>query len=315
MSAIASINLSALLKATIQLTRDNDEWTTEEILAAVYESLTLDDLKAASAKSTAPAKKARAPPKPRAPYDDECRCCARTFDKKAHLDGSKLKTMTDDPANLYGDRCKAKKLNGSDFCSIHTKKGHKNGTWNAEYDGELKDLIDNPEALAKSKPKKAPAKKPASPPAPAPADTTTDSEPEPESDAAPAPKPKAKAPAKSKAKAPAKSKKAPKLQSDSESESELDPDAPTVIVAAPKSKAKAPAKPKAPAKSKKAPKVVEPEPESDFDADDNSEDCELRTIDGIDYAIASDLKAYDPETEQHVGYYDPATKSIVQHKP
>lgn len=78
-------------------------------------------------------------------HSNSNRCCARVFNPIVHLDENKrLKGMRDDPANLYGDRCKFKKLDDIDFCTIHSKK-QKNGIWGTDYSGPLKALIDNPD--------------------------------------------------------------------------------------------------------------------------------------------------------------------------
>jgi hypothetical protein len=81
-------------------------------------------------------RKSRAPAKPRAVPDDECRCCARAF-SEGHVEGGKLKVMRDDEANLYGDRCKFKKNGDSEFCKHHIEK-QPHGVWGGEYSGKFK---------------------------------------------------------------------------------------------------------------------------------------------------------------------------------
>ncbi len=71
---------------------------------------------------------------------DDCRCCARTFYEKEQLEGGKLKVMRDDEKNLYGDRCKFKKVGESEFCKHHAEK-QPHGIWGGEYSGKMKNKM------------------------------------------------------------------------------------------------------------------------------------------------------------------------------
>ena len=72
--------------------------------------------------------------------EDE-RCMARTVYEDKHLEDSGfLKVMRDDNKNLYGDRCKCRKKDGSLFCTRHS--GFQPlGVWNGEYYGKLLDFV------------------------------------------------------------------------------------------------------------------------------------------------------------------------------
>jgi hypothetical protein len=74
--------------------------------------------------------------KPRTIPDDEHRCHARTRVDKDHFEDGKLKVMCDDQANLYGGRCKFKKLAEGCFCTIHLET-QPLGVWNGPYGGRL----------------------------------------------------------------------------------------------------------------------------------------------------------------------------------
>jgi len=85
--------------------------------------------------------KVRAASKPRAVPEDDVRCCTRTLDDTLHLEGGKLKVMRDDETNQYGDRCKFKKSDGTDFCKHHAEK-QPLGVWGGEYAGRFKQYVD-----------------------------------------------------------------------------------------------------------------------------------------------------------------------------
>jgi hypothetical protein len=72
--------------------------------------------------------------------EDE-RCMSRTVYEDKHLEESGfLKVMRDDIKNLYGDRCKCRKKDGSLFCTRHS--GFQPlGVWNGKYYGKLLDLV------------------------------------------------------------------------------------------------------------------------------------------------------------------------------
>ncbi len=72
--------------------------------------------------------------------EDE-RCMARTVYEDKHLEESGfLKVMRDDNKNLYGDRCKCRKKDGSLFCTRHS--GFQPlGVWNGKYCGKLLEYV------------------------------------------------------------------------------------------------------------------------------------------------------------------------------
>ena len=165
-----AINLNALLKQTIVLTRENDDWSTEKIiaelmsnhveiqsLAPISVAAPEKPLKASKAETEKKSRTRSAPAKPRAIPEDETRCGARSFYEKEHLEGNVLKVMRDDTENLYGDRCKFKKTSEVEFCKHHSEK-QPLGVWGAEYSGKFKTYVEkteNPEAVAAAAPKKA----------------------------------------------------------------------------------------------------------------------------------------------------------------
>ena len=67
-------------------------------------------------------------------------CSSRTFSELVHLERGQLKVMRDDVDNHFGDRCKFKCVNGSNFCKIHISN-QPYGVWDGEYSGHLKTLI------------------------------------------------------------------------------------------------------------------------------------------------------------------------------
>jgi len=118
-----AINLNALLKQTIVLARENEDWTSEQIIAELMsnhvEIQSLAPISMAATEKTTKAGKAEtekktrtrsAPAKPRAIPDDDTRCCARSFYEKEHIEDGVAKVMRDDSDNLYGDRCKFKTI-------------------------------------------------------------------------------------------------------------------------------------------------------------------------------------------------------------
>ncbi len=140
--------------------------TSEEIIAQLLSGhVSIEELVKTPAKTTkakiaktetdSAEKKERirtAPAKPRAIPDDETRCCARSFYEKEHLDGTILKVMRDDQNNLYGDRCKFKRANETDFCKHHGEK-QPLGIWDTEYSGKFKAYVDRTESGEESAPK------------------------------------------------------------------------------------------------------------------------------------------------------------------
>jgi hypothetical protein len=93
--------------------------------------------------------KVRAASKPRAVPEDDMRCCTRTLDDTLHLEGGKLKVMRDDETNQYGDRCKFKKTDGTEFCKHHAEK-QPLGVWGGEYAGRFKQYVEKVNSSAAS---------------------------------------------------------------------------------------------------------------------------------------------------------------------
>ena len=166
---MATINVSSLIKTAIRLCREHEDMTTEQILSEVMKKVPIQDIselvrpeaeptKTKTKKSSSDAeKKPRAAPKPRAVPEDETRCCARSFYENLHLEGGVLKVMRDDPANLYGDRCKFKKSGETDFCKHHADK-QTLGIWDGEYSGKFKIYVEKTESESEEKPKPASTK-------------------------------------------------------------------------------------------------------------------------------------------------------------
>jgi hypothetical protein len=70
------------------------------------------------------------------------RCYSRTFYENKHLDekGLLLSIPERSDANMYGDRCKCRKKEGSLFCTRHAGN-QPLGVWNGEYAGKLLDYV------------------------------------------------------------------------------------------------------------------------------------------------------------------------------
>jgi hypothetical protein len=292
-----AINLNALLKQTIVLTRENDEWTSEQIIAVLMsnhvEIQSLASISVAAPEKTVKAGKAEtekksrtrsAPAKPRAIPEDDTRCSARSFYEKEHIEDGVAKVMRDDPENLYGDRCKFKKTGDIEFCKHHSEK-QPLGVWGAEYSGKFKVIVEkteNGEAAPAPAPKKAVAKPVLVD------DDNEESEAEAESDAE------------------------AEAESDAEEEAEIvmAPPSPKIVVAAPVTvaapvKKAAPVAAPAPAKAKPAPKEEEEEEAAEV------EEC---VIDGKTYLKDEEGVVYDPETEDPVGKYNFKLKKWILKK-
>ena len=283
----ALINLNALLKQTVVLTRENEDWTPEQIIAELLsnhvgiESLatisvggsssekTGKDVKAKKTEKTETEKKTRtrsAPVKPRAIPEDDTRCSARSFYEKEHLEEGVLKVMRDDSDNLYGDRCKFKKTGDIEFCKHHSEK-QPLGVWDSEYSGKFKAFVDkteNPsEVPVKTKKAKAPL--------------VVDDEEEEEEEV--------------------DESFAQQVDGDDEDEEDAEDQ---------EEEEQVPAKPaaKAAASKPKIPMPVEPE----------EAEVEEIQIDKTTYLIDGEGDVYDPETEDCVGKYDRKTKKWLSKK-
>ena len=280
----ALINLNALLKQTVVLTRENENWTPEQIIAELLsnhvgiESLATisvngsssekagKDVKAKKTEKTETEKKTRtrsAPVQPRAIPEDDTRCSARSFYEKEHLEEGVLKVMRDDSDNLYGDRCKFKKTGDIDFCKHHSEK-QPLGVWDSEYSGKFKAFVDKTEnpSEAPVTTKKAKAKAP----------LVVDDEEEEESFAQ-------------------------QVDGNDEDEEAAEDE---------EEEAQVPAKPaaKAAAGKPKIPMPVEPE----------EAEVEEIQIDKTTYLIDGEGDVYDPATEDCVGKYDRKTKKWLSKK-
>jgi len=110
-------------------------------------------------KAAAAADKPKAEKKPKAEPEGDVRCCARSLYEKDHIEAGKPKAMRDDEANLYGDRCKFKKVGETEFCKHHAEK-QPLGVWGAEYAGKFHALVQKLNAPVEDKPKAAKEDKP-----------------------------------------------------------------------------------------------------------------------------------------------------------
>jgi hypothetical protein len=274
-----AINLNALLKQTIALSRENEDWTPEQIIAELMsnhvEIQSLAPISMAASEKHVKAEKAEtekktrtrsAPAKPRAIPDDDTRCCARSFYEKEHIEGGVAKVMRDDSDNLYGDRCKFKKTGDLEFCKHHSEK-QPLGVWGGEYSGKFKAIVEKTE-----NPEAAPAPKKATKMTLV--DDDNDDE-EAEDDAE---------------------------EVEEEEEIAMAPPSPkktSVAVAA------VAAVSTATVKTKPAPKIEEPE---------EAAEVEEVVIDGVSYLKDEDNTIYDPETEDVVGVYSFSKKKWLSRK-
>ena len=278
-----AINLNALLKQTIVLVRENEDWSTEQIIAELMsnhveiESLapmsmaaTEKPIKAGKAETEKKSRTRSAPAKPRAIPEDDTRCCARSFYEKEHIEDGVAKVMRDDPENLYGDRCKFKKTGDIEFCKHHSEK-QPLGVWGAEYSGKFKVIVEkteNPQAAVAPAPKKAVTK---------PVLVDDDNE---ESEA-----------------------EAESGDEEVEEEAEIvmaPPSPKKTVTAAPVAVAAAPAK-----------KAVVPKEEPVEEEAAEVEEC---TIEGKTYLKDEEGIIYDPETEDPIGKYNFKTKKWILKK-
>jgi hypothetical protein len=215
MSTTTVFDLRAILASSIQtaidLARQSEDVTVDQVMEKVMASVNIQEIQIAPVKiknsrtkKSEPEPKEKiervraAPAKPRAIPDDETRCCARSLYEKDHTEGGKLKMMRDDEDNLYGDRCKFKKVGEADFCKHHSEK-QPLGVWGGEYSGKFQVLVEKLSApqvekkpKAEVKPKaatdkpKAATDKPKSKPAPAPVCETVSEDEEEEEEEEPA---------------------------------------------------------------------------------------------------------------------------------
>jgi hypothetical protein len=287
-----TINLNALLKQTIVLTRENDEWTSEQIiaelmsnhveiqsLASISVAAPEKPLKACKAETEKKSRTRSAPAKPRAIPEDDTRCSARSFYEKEHIEDGVAKVMRDDPENLYGDRCKFKKTGDIEFCKHHSEK-QPLGVWGAEYSGKFKVIVEKTEnGEAAPATKKAVAKPVLVD------DDNEESEAEAESDA--------------------------EEEVEEEAEIHLSPPSPKIVVAAPVTVA-APVKKAAPAPVTVA-APVKPAPKEE-PVEEEAAEVEECTIDGVTYLKDEEGIVYDPESEDPVGKYNFKTKKWILKK-
>lgn len=119
----------------------------------VTETATKKSAAAAPAAEKKPRKQSSAAGKPRAVPEDETRCHARSFYEKDHIENGLLKVVRDDEANQFGDRCKFKKADGTEFCKHHAEK-QPHGIWGGDYDGKFKLYIGKTAEDVAEKPKK-----------------------------------------------------------------------------------------------------------------------------------------------------------------
>jgi hypothetical protein len=317
--------LASSIETAIDLARKSENVTVEQVMEQVMASVNIQQIeivpvktKTARARETKAASAAdepkekiervrAAPAKPRGIPEGDVRCCARSLYEKDHLEGGKPKVMRDDEANLYGDRCKFKKVGETEFCKHHAEK-QPLGVWGAEYSGKFHTLVQKLNAPAEEpKPK---VVKEAKPKAAAEEDKPK---------AAKEDKPKTEKPAK-------KSKVAAEVCELTEEEPETPATEPVVeqpkAAKEDKPKAAKEDKPKAAKEDKpKAAKVeqpkaapapatkpVAPEPAEDEEVAE-VEECE---IDGKTYLRDNEGTIYDMESEEEVGQYNFNTKKWIK---
>jgi hypothetical protein len=284
--------LSSSIQTAIDLARKSENVTVEQVMEQVMASVNIQQIeivpvktKTARARETKEPKEPKekiervraAPAKPRGIPEDEVRCCARSLYEKDHLEGGKPKVMRDDEANLYGDRCKFKKVGETEFCKHHAEK-QPLGVWGAEYAGKFHTLVQKLNAPAEEpKPKVVKEAKPKA--------------------AAEEDKPKATKEDKPKTEKPAKKSK---VAAEVCELTEEEPATPAVEEPAPAKVEQPKAAPVAPA----ATKPVAPEPAEDEEVAE-VEECE---IDGKTYLRDNEGTIYDMESEEEVGQYNFKTK-------
>ncbi len=300
--ATVTINLSAIINSAIALSRENKEWSDEDILSAVLKQIPVEDLSAAfarpSVETEAPKKEKKTrsragPSKPRALPDDEIRCCARAFYESEHLENGKLKIMREDTANLYGDRCKFKKSGESDFCKHHSEK-QPLGIWGGIYADKFKKYVEKTESSA---------------------DSDSEHEQEVESEH------EAEVEAEKPVEKPASPKKIgaipvpiPLMESEDEAEEEVivKPAKKSTKKAAEKTEEKIEKAEKKSSSTKKTEKKAEKKVEKKPEPEEEELEVEEITIEGTDYLIDPENNVYDVETSETVGIYNRKTKKWVE---
>jgi hypothetical protein len=291
--------LASSIETAIDLARKSEDVTVDQVMEQVMANVNIQQIEITPVKTkTARARETKAdkekiervraaPAKPRGIPEDEVRCCARSLYEKDHLENGKPKAMRDDEANLYGDRCKFKKVGETEFCKHHAEK-QPLGVWGAEYAGKFHALVQKLNApVEEPKPK---AVKEAKPKAAAVAEDKPKAAKEDKPKAAKEDKPKAAAAAdKPKTEKPAKkSKVAAEVCELTEEEPSTPVEEPVVE------------QPKAAPAPAAAAKPVAPEPAEDEEVAE-VEECE---IDGKTYLRDNEGTIYDMESEEEVGQYN-----------
>jgi hypothetical protein len=289
--------LISTIETTITLARENEEVTVDQVMEQVMATVNIQQIeivpvKTARARETKEPKEKiervrAAPAKPRGIPEDGVRCCARSLYEKEHLEGGKLKVMRDDEANLYGDRCKFKKVGETEFCKHHAEKKPL-GVWGAEYAGKFHTLVEKlsapveePKAAKEDKPKPKPKAKKSK----VVENVCELTEDEPQTPVAAEVKPKA-------------AEDKPKAAEVKPKAAEVKPKAAEVKPKAAQDKPKAAeVKPKA---AEVKPKAAEVKPAEDEEVAE-VEECE---IDGTPYLRDNEGTIYDINTEEEVGHYD-----------
>jgi len=166
--------LASSIQTAIELARQSENVTVDQVMEQVMANVNIQQIeitpvktKTARTRETKEPKEPKekiervraAPAKPRGIPEDEVRCCARSLYEKDHLEAGKPKAMRDDEANLYGDRCKFKKVGETEFCKHHAEK-QPLGVWGAEYAGKFHALVQKLNAPVEDKPKAAKEDKP-----------------------------------------------------------------------------------------------------------------------------------------------------------
>lgn len=311
--ATPSIDLISLLTKAIRFGRMDNDAPIEDIIQLVLAKVELTV--SAPAPGTVAVATVSAPSKSRstarvskettgekrtirAPEDD-VRCMARTLDEKIHTatgtKGGRLLVMRDDPANLYGDRCKFKKTGDKDFCKHH-EHNQTLGVWNGEYRDRFLQAVEKTESESETQKKT----------------KTSTSEPKKLMKASPA---TVKAPAVKKSQVQVKAKSESDTEEDEDLQQPLSIQRKTTVIDEEVSKAKAKAeevsKPKADAKvlsiddlEEESETVSQPkEKEEEEEEEDDAVETVSCEIDGQTYQRDEDGNIYDDDGNA-VGVYN-----------
>lgn len=142
MAASFMIPFDKIIEKSFELRDANPDMTIEEIMKEVLPTIHIhlkSDIPMGNIKKKVKTDEEQSSKKKE--LTEENRCMARTVYENIHLDtAGLLKEMRDDIKNLYGDRCKCRKKEGSYFCTRHS--GYQPlGIWNGAYNGKLLEYV------------------------------------------------------------------------------------------------------------------------------------------------------------------------------